>query len=286
MTLPAGLLPPRAADTYKGDCGHVLVIGGSLGLTGAAALCSLGALRVGAGRVTIATARTIVPILASKLTEVMTMPLAESKEQSISLQALSELLVAIDRADVIVIGPGLSQQSQTKQLVRRLLSSIIKPCVVDADALNALAEDPGLLKRLVNPMVLTPHPGEMGRLVALSAADVQRDRERLATEFATKYRSIVVLKGHGTIVANIDGERWINSTGNPGMASAGMGDVLAGMIGGLLGQGLRAYDAARLGAYLHGLAGDLAAQARGPIGLIASDLLDTIPGAIRRYQQA
>jgi NAD(P)H-hydrate epimerase len=283
--LPGGLLPARPPSAHKGDCGHVLVIGGSVGLTGAPALCALGALRAGAGRVTAAAPRSQQPLVAAQAMEVMTLPLAQTKEQGVSLQALPELAAAIERVDVIVLGPGLSQQAQVKQAVRKLLPLIRRPCVIDADGLNALAEELPLLKKLVAPLVVTPHPGEMGRLLSLSAADVQRDRERIAGEFAKKYRAVTVLKGHRTVVANIDGQCHVNETGNPGMATAGMGDVLAGMIGGLLGQGLNAFDASRLGVYLHGLAGDLAAEQRGAIGLLASDLLATIPVAIRRYQQ-
>jgi NAD(P)H-hydrate epimerase len=180
----------------------------------------------------------------------------------------------------------LSQQSQTKELVRQLLPKIRKPLVLDADGLNALAEEVLLLRRLPLPIILTPHPGEMGRLAKLSAAEVQTDRERIAKEFATRYRVIVVLKGHETVVASFEGTVYVNDTGNPGMASGGCGDVLTGMIAGLLAQRLAPFDAACLGVHLHGLAGDLAARERGEIGLIASDLADRIPLAIRQYQQA
>jgi len=169
--------------------------------------------------------------------------------------------------------------------VHQLLPRVTKPCVLDADGLNALAEDLKVLTRVPTPMVLTPHPGEMARLIKLSAQDVQRDRERIAKEFATRYGMIVALKGYQSVVANVDGELYVNDTGNPGMASGGFGDVLTGMIAALLGQHLNLFDAARLGVYLHGLAGDLAAAEHGQVGLIASDLLDTIPLAIRNYQQ-
>ena len=283
--LPQGLLPTRHPDTHKGDVGRVVVVAGSVGLTGAAALCSEAALRAGAGLVTLALPKSLNDLMAVKLTEVMTTPLPETKGRSLSLSALPELVSLLDRADAAAIGPGLSQHPQTKQLVRQLLPRVVKPCVVDADGLNALAEDVDLLKRRDVPAVLTPHPGEMGRMIRLSAGDVQRDRERIASEFAKKYRVIVALKGHRTIVANVDGECYVNDTGNPGMASGGMGDVLTGLIAGLLGQGLAAFEAARLGVYLHGLAGDLAAKERGQVGLIASDLLARIPLAIRQYQQ-
>ena len=285
MNLPSGLLPPRALQTHKGEVGHVLVIAGSAGLSGAAALSSQAALRAGAGLVTLAIPKSLQDVMASKLTEVMTAPLPETKARSISLAALPVLLSLIERVDVVAIGPGLSQQPHTKQLVRQLLPKITKPCVVDADGLNAIAEEPHLLQRLRLPVILTPHPGEMGRLIAQSAEHVQRDRERIAKEFAMRARAVVALKGHRTVVANVDGEVYVNDTGNPGMASGGMGDVLTGVIAGLLAQHLSCFDAARLGVYLHGLAADLAAQAQGTIGLIASDVLATIPGAIQQYQR-
>jgi len=221
-----------------------------------------------------------------KLTEAMLRALPETKEGSLSLQGFPEIVSVIEKMDAVAIGPGLSQQAQTKELVRRLLPHITRPLVLDADGLNALADDVGLLKKLSLPIILTPHPGEMGRLARLSPDDVQQDRHRVATEFARKHNVIVVLKGHATLVADYEGSVYVNDTGNPGMASGGCGDVLTGMIAGLLGQRLSRVDAARLGVYLHGLAGDLAASERGEIGLIASDLVDRIPQAIRQYQAA
>lgn len=280
-----GLLPPRKPEMHKGDAGRVLLVSGSLGLSGAAALCAMGALRVGAGLVTLAIPKSLHHPMVEKLTEAMFLVLPETKNGSLSLQSLPEIVHAIQRMDAVGIGPGLSQQPQTKELVRQLLPVVTKPLVLDADGLNALADDIGLLKKLPLPIVLTPHPGEMGRLITLSADEVQQDRERIAREFAKKYRVILVLKGHRTIVAHYDGTLCVNDTGNPGMATGGSGDVLTGMITGLLGQKLSLFDAARVGVYLHGLAGDLAAAERGEIGLIASDLVDRIPLAIRKYQQ-
>ena len=283
--IPSGLLPPRAPETHKGNLGHILILAGSEGLTGAAALCSLGALRSGAGLVPLGIPKSLNDVMEVKLTEVMTKPLPETKARSLSLQALPEVLDMIERMDAVAIGPGLSQHPQTKQFVRQLLPKLTKPCVLDADGLNALAEEPQVLKRLTNPIILTPHPGEMGRLTRLAPAAIGRERERIATEFAKHYNVVVVLKGHQTVVASYDGAAYINATGNPGMASGGCGDVLTGLIAGLLGQRLSLIDAARLGVYLHGAAGDVAAEQQGQVGLIASDLLDTIPLAIRRYQQ-
>lgn len=283
--IPRGLLPVRAREAHKGDAGRVFLVAGSTGMSGAAALCTMGALRVGAGLVTLGIPKSLHDPMVEKLTEAMLKVLPETKEGSLSQEALPEIVSTAERMDAVAIGPGLSQHPQTKALVQHVLPMIAKPLVIDADGLNALAENLEVLRRRTLPCILTPHPGEMGRLTRLSAGDVQRDRQRIAVEFAKKYRVIVVLKGHGTVVARYDGEAFVNETGNPGMASGGIGDVLTGMITGLLGQGLELFDAARLGVYVHGLAGDLAARERGEIGLLASDLIDRIPVAIRRYQQ-
>jgi NAD(P)H-hydrate epimerase len=262
----------------------VFLLAGSTGMSGAAALCAMGALRAGAGLVTLGLPKSLHAPMAEKLTEAMFRVLPETKEGSLSAQGLADIASAIEKADAAAIGPGLSQHPQTKALVRQLLPRIAKPLVLDADALNAVAEDIGVLLKRPLPAILTPHPGEMARLVRLSPEQVQQDRQRIAVEFAKKYRVILVLKGHATVVASFEGGIYVNDTGNPGMASGGCGDVLTGMIAGLLGQKLSLWDAARLGVYLHGLSGDLAARERGEIGLIASDLADRIPQAIRRYQ--
>ncbi len=283
--IPSGLLPTRPPTLHKGDAGRVFILAGAQGMSGAAALCVQGALRTGAGLVTLGLPKRLHNPMVEKLTEALFIVLPETSEGTLSLAGLPTILQACEHADAVAIGPGLSQHSQTKQLVRQLLPKITKPLVLDADGLNALAEEVDLLCRRPLPTILTPHPGEMGRLVRLSVEDVQRDRQRIATAFAKKYRVVVVLKGHATVVASFDGERYLNTTGNPGMASGGTGDVLTGMIAALLGQQLSWFDAARLGVYLHGLAGDLAAAERGQVGLIASDIVDRIPFAIRQYQQ-
>ncbi|MBI3009458.1 MAG: NAD(P)H-hydrate dehydratase [Candidatus Omnitrophica bacterium] len=282
--IPPSLLPVRNVASHKGDFGHVYCIAGSRGLSGAAALCAQAALRAGAGLVSLAVPKSLHDPMAAKLTEVMLHPLAETKQGSLSLQAFPEILDWLEQMDAIALGPGLSQNPQTAELIRRLLPRIVKPLVVDADGLNALVGEIDLLKKLTLPVILTPHPGEMGRLVNLSVSDIQRDRQRIAIELARKYRVVVVLKGAGTVVTNFDGSLYVNETGNPGMATGGCGDVLAGLIAGLLGQKLSPFDAARLGVYLHGLAADLAASQVGPVGLIASDIADRIPQAIHQYQ--
>lgn len=282
--IPSGLLPSRPREAHKGDAGRVFIVAGSRGMSGAAALCTMGALRVGAGLVTLGIPKSLHNPMVEKLTEAMFKVLPETKEGSLSLHGLVDIVSACEKSDAVAVGPGLSQHAQTKSLVQQILPKVVKPLVLDADGLNALAEDIGLLRKLSLPIIITPHPGEMARLIRLSADEVQSDRERIAVEFAKKYRVVVALKGHATVVASFDGTVYINDTGNPGMATGGSGDVLTGMIAGLLGQKLSLFDAARLGVYLHGLAGDLAAAEQGEIGLLASDLADRIPQAIRQYQ--
>jgi NAD(P)H-hydrate epimerase len=284
MTIPSGLLPARASATHKGDVGHVVVVGGSASFSGAAALCSLGALRTGAGLVTLGIPKGLHEIMAAKLTEVMTLPLAQTPARSLSPAAIPAVLKMLDRADVLALGPGLSQQPLTKQFVRRLIQRLTRPLVLDADGLNALAGSAPPLQGLAQPAILTPHPGEMARLTGRSLTEIQQHRHEVAQEFSAKHRVILVLKGFETVVAGPERQTYVNHTGNPGMASGGMGDVLTGMIAALLGQRLAPFDAARLGVYLHGLAGDLAAEEIGQVGLIASDLIARIPLAIRRYQ--
>ena len=262
----------------------MLIVAGSRGLTGAAALCSRGALRAGAGLVTLAVPSGVQELMARKLTEVMTAPLPQTSAQTISVAALRSSERLLRRATVLAIGPGLSRHPQTQRFVRRLLPRLQCPCVVDADALNALADEPSSLAHLPGHVIMTPHPGEMGRLIGKSTAWIQPRRQSAAHAFARRHGVVVVLKGHRTVVADPDGAVYVNTTGNPGMASGGMGDVLTGMIAALIPQTRSLFDAARLGVYLHGLAGDLAARRRGSVGLIASDLVDTIPQAIRRYQ--
>jgi NAD(P)H-hydrate epimerase len=279
-----GLLPPRKPDAHKGDAGRVFIVAGSRGMHGAAALCIQGCLRAGAGLVTLGIPKSLHDPMVVKVTEATMKVLPETKEGSLGLAALPEIASTADRADAVALGPGLSQQPQTQELVRELLSKIVKPLVLDADGINALAVEPGILRKRALPLILTPHAGEMGRLIRQSAEEVQRDRQRTAVEFAKKYNVIVVLKGQGTVVASFDGSVYVNDTGNPGMASGGAGDVLTGVIAALLAQGLALYDAACLGVYLHGLAGDVAAADKGQVGLIASDIADRIPQAIRQYQ--
>ncbi|MBI3009327.1 MAG: NAD(P)H-hydrate dehydratase [Candidatus Omnitrophica bacterium] len=274
-------LPKRKPDTHKGDYGHVLVLAGSPGLTGAAYLCSQGALVSGSGLVTLGIPRSLNSIMAVKLTEVMTKLLPETESGTLSLKAYDEILDFIDKVDVVAIGPGLSTHKETVRLVRKLITSISKPIVIDADGLNALAGSAGLLKKAIGPVVITPHPGEMARLVGISTSEIQKDRKAIALKSAKEYNLTVVLKGYHSVVANQSGKMYINTTGNPGMATGGTGDILTGMIASFIGQGISAFDAARLGVYLHGLAGDLAAKYVGEVSLTAGDILRCLPKAIK-----
>ena len=277
-----GMISPRELDTHKGDFGHLMVIGGSPGKAGAAIMAARSALRTGAGLVSVAAPNNIVPIVQSQITEAMCIPSAESIEGTLGLGSEEELLKAAVGMSACAIGPGLSTHYETVQVIRNLIQQLTIPMVIDADGLNAVAGYIDLLKRAKAPVILTPHPGEMGRLLGISSAEVQKDRLRIASEFAAKYKVILVLKGAGTVVACPDGKLFINSSGNPGMATGGTGDSLTGMIGGFLAQGYPATQAACLGVYLHGLAGDLASKEKGEMGMIAGDLIEKIPAAIKK----
>jgi ADP-dependent NAD(P)H-hydrate dehydratase len=273
-------LPPRPADSHKGRYGTVLVIAGARGMAGAAALCGASALRAGAGLVRVATPAEVQPTVASFEPCYMTYPLADDGEGMIRLEpSIPVLERLIAPADVVAIGPGLGQSDDVRGLLRWVIESTDKPVIIDADGLNALAAQPELLSRLAHPVVLTPHPGEFARLVGTGIAEVQADRIENAARLAARSDSlIVVLKGAGTVVT--DGRRfYVNTTGNPGMATGGAGDVLTGVIAALIGQKLPAFEAAQLGVYIHGLAGDIARDQSGVIGMIAGDIVDALPDA-------
>lgn len=282
--LAARWLPPRQAETHKGTAGHVVVLSGSPGKTGAATLICLGAGRVGAGLVTLLVPASLNPILEVKLTETMTLPLAETAEQTAGLGALDEILRFTRDKQVLAMGPGISLHPETQELVRTLLLQTTCPMVLDADALTALADQPELLGNAAAPLILTPHPGEMARLLHSSTPQVQNHRLEVATAFSQKYGVILVLKGHRTVVAAPDGRLALNGSGNPAMASGGMGDVLTGIIAGFLGQGLEPFQAACLGVYTHGAAADLAAGGRFSRGLLASEVAGQVPAVIGRLE--
>ena len=280
-----GLISPRPADSHKGSFGHILVISGSIGKSGAAAMTSLAGLRTGAGLVTLATPESVQPIVAERLTEVMTCPLAETGEKTIASSAVEKILKFSEDKEVIAIGPGLTTHKDTATLVRRLIKDIEAPIIIDADALNALSDHPEILRERRSPAILTPHPGEMGRLTGKSTAEVQKDRIGISRDFATEYGVYLILKGAHTVIAEPSGEVYLSPTGNPGMATAGTGDALTGILAGLISQGVDISSAVRLGVYLHGLAGDIAAEEVGMIGMLAGDLINRIPAAIRKLNR-
>jgi len=277
------VLPPREPNGHKGDYGRVLVLAGSRGMVGAAAMAGNAALRSGAGLVTIATPQSVYPILAAKVTCCTTRPLPETPAATLSDRGCREILALAKSFDVVALGPGLGRHASTTRLVHHLTAKLKQPVVMDADALNALAENPDALKRSPAPRILTPHPGEMARLAGLTPGEVQKSRRQAAFWFAKEYGVVVVLKGHGTVVT--DAKRvFIVPTGNPGMATGGTGDVLTGAIAALLGQRLPPFEAAVLGAYVHGLAGDIAARKFGEVSLIATDVLDCLPEAFLKIR--
>ncbi|PLY01088.1 MAG: bifunctional ADP-dependent NAD(P)H-hydrate dehydratase/NAD(P)H-hydrate epimerase [Desulfuromonas sp.] len=270
------LLPERPASGHKGTFGHLLLVAGSSGKSGAAALAAEAALRAGVGLATLACPAQLHPVFEEKLTEVMTVPLPEV-DGRVSMQALVDIQQLWQQKSVLAVGPGLGTGEEVAGLVRRLVRECPLPLVVDADGLNALAGHLEILQERMAPTVLTPHPGEMARLTGLSVAEVESDRISIARQVACSRQVVVVLKGARTIVATPDGAVFINGSGNPALASGGTGDVLTGVISGLLAQGMKAEAAALLGVYLHGRSADRLAESRGQAGVLASDLLADLP---------
>jgi hydroxyethylthiazole kinase-like uncharacterized protein yjeF len=279
----------RRADSHKGTYGHALVVAGSRGKAGAAALSGWGALRAGAGLVTVATPESALPIVAGYRPELMTVPLAETDTGAINLHNFdyNKFAELAKEKSVLALGPGLGMHAETQQFVRRILAECPLPIVLDADGLNALAAAPApILERRAPALVLTPHPGEMARLLNSTTADIQSNRLAAVHAAAGKYNAFIVLKGFHTIVVAPGGKTFFNSTGNPGMATAGTGDVLTGILAGLTAQfGIQNWERVLgLGVYLHGLAGDLASALQGEAPLIATDLLHAIPEAFHRLR--
>jgi NAD(P)H-hydrate epimerase len=277
--------PARPPGAHKGNMGHVLVIAGSLGKTGAAVLAATGALRAGAGLVTVATPAAALPLVAAGRPEVMTEALADGLGGVLSVQALKRALALARERDVVVLGPGLGTDAGTREFVRTFVPQCPVPLVVDADGLNALSAagtttGPLELIRRPHPTIVTPHPGEMARLSHLDTAVVQKRRLETAREFANASGAVVVLKGQRTVVAEKGGRAAVNPTGNPGLATGGSGDVLAGVIGALLCRH-DAWTSATAGAYLHGLAGDRVAARNGESGMLATDVANALPEAVR-----
>lgn len=271
------LVPPRRPDAHKGDAGRVLVVAGSPGKTGAAHLALWGALRGGAGLVTLASRPEVLPLALAGRPEAMSV--AIHGNGPLGRADLQPLLSAAGGCDAVVVGPGIPRGPETGELLRAFLERVRLPAVVDADGLNAIAEDPSFLRELAAPAILTPHPGEMARLTGRTIDEVQQDRIGLATEVARGWRSVVVLKGARTVVADPEGPATIIPTGNAGLATGGTGDVLAGLVGSLVAGGIRPAAAARAAAWVHGRAGDLAAARHGERGLLAGDVADAL-GAV------
>jgi NAD(P)H-hydrate epimerase len=271
------MLRPRPSIGHKGTFGHLLILAGSRGKTGAAALVAHGALRAGAGLVTVGCPTDVQPVLAQKLTEAMTEDLPETKSGTVSSKAIPIIEALLERKKALAIGPGLGLNNETQDVVRHLLETVPIPMIADADALTALGMDHSPVARAKQPRILTPHPGEMARLLGCTIAEVQHDRIAAAISLAHSSKAIVVLKGAGTVVAAPDGRVALNSSGNSGMGSGGMGDVLTGIIGGFLAQGYDAWDAARLSVFVHGHASDQLAKVRGDWGYLASEVADWMP---------
>lgn len=281
----APLLKPRPADGHKGDFGHVLLCAGGTGKAGAAILAARGAVRGGAGLVTVAVPAPILASVDAGSVESMTLPL-EVRGAGLAPQAADQLLAAAAGKEVLALGPGLGVEESTVKVIRRVCRETALPLVIDADGLNAFAGELEELAGRTVPTVLTPHPGELARLLGVSTTDVVADRLGMARRAAAAARAMVVLKGHLSLVADDEGRTWVNPTGNPGMATGGSGDVLTGVLAGLVAQGYELPVAAQLGVYLHGLAGDLAVESTGMTALTASDLLRHLGAAFDRLSRA
>jgi NAD(P)H-hydrate epimerase len=272
---------PRHLDTHKGDYGHLLVIAGSVGKTGAAAMACEAALRMGAGLVTLAIPKSLNAIMEMKLTEVMTEPLPETPKQTLSLRAFNPLLRLCEKKRAVIIGPGIGTFKETQSLVLKLIKTLDIPIILDADGLTALSTQPKTLPAANRSLILTPHPGEMARLINSTAKEVQEDRIGVSRKFSQSAHVHLVLKGFRTLIATPKGEVFINPTGNPGMASGGTGDVLTGMIGGLICQGFDILTSLQISVYLHGLSGDKVAQEIGEKSLVATDMIQKLPALLQ-----
>lgn len=269
----------RPDDSNKGTLGSLLCICGSYGMAGAAILAGKAALRCGIGLLKIAIPKSIYPVCATNILESVYYPLEETSNGVISSKNTDFLLEMCEKSSAVVIGCGLSVCDDTKNLVQSVITNCEKPLVIDADALNCICNKPEILKNLKVPAIITPHPGEMARLLHSTPKTVNSNRENTAIDFAKKFGVVTVLKGAGTIIASPDGEVYINHTGNSGMATGGSGDVLSGIIGSLLAQGASPINAAAAGVFLHGTIGDLAAEKLGKISMLPTDMIDMIPTA-------
>ena len=274
-------VPNRPDNANKGTMGTLLSICGSFGMAGAAILAGKSALRCGVGLEKLAIPKSIYPIAAVSILESVFLPLSETSDGKISRTNIPRLLLEAKKSTAVLLGCGLSVCDDTKALVKSFVENCTAPMVLDADALNCIADNPGILKKRKSDIIITPHPGEMARLCGITAEEVNADRAECARKFAKKYGVITVLKGSGTVIASPNGQALLNTTGNSGMATGGSGDVLAGMTAGLLAQGKSAFDCAAAAVYLHGLAGDFAAEKLGKISMLPSDIIEFIPKAFK-----
>ena len=275
-------LPTRTPDVHKGRCGRILVVAGSAGMTGAGSLASVAAMRAGAGVVLWALPRSLNIVGEGLSREVMTLPVPETPAGAPAMEAREILLEAARETDCVVLGPGMPVAGETGELMRLLIPEIFPPLILDGGALSAIGDDMMIIRKRRGATVITPHPGEMGRLTNRPTAHVQEKRRDFAVKYAKHSGAVVALKGASTIVTD-GGGVYENKSGNPGMATAGSGDVLCGVVAALTGQGLPPFEAAKLGVFLHGRAGDLAAGEKGMHGMIASDMIDKLPAAFLEY---
>lgn len=273
--------PPRPDDSNKGSFGSLLSVCGCYGMAGAAIMAGRAALRCGLGLLKCALPKSIYPIAAAQLLESVFLPLDETHDGKLSATELERLLNEAEKSTAVLIGCGLSVSEDTKKIVRGFVRECKKPMLLDADALNCICDSPEILTTAKAKIIITPHPGEMGRLVGKTAAEVNLARAETAVDFAKKYGVVTVLKGSGTIIASPNGKSLLNTTGNSGMATGGSGDVLAGIAGALLAQGAEAFDAAAAAVYLHGKAGDIAAEKLGKISMLPTDIINCIPAALK-----
>lgn len=281
MQLPTPLLR-RKSNVHKNQFGHVLILAGCGKMLGAGALTSLAAIRSGAGLVTLGVPQSLNSTVQKKIANViMTLPLKETREQTLAFSAFMQIKNSFTKYNAIAIGPGLSQNSSTRRLILRIIETSPIPLIIDADALNALCQNLNILKKTKIVKILTPHLGEMSRLTGKKKALIEIDKKNTTRAFVEKYQCTVLLKGAKTIVISPGKRTYANITGNSGMATAGSGDVLTGMITAFIAQGLSAFDAAKYGAYLHGKAGNLAAKNKTRLSMIASDIIEYIPKAVR-----
>jgi NAD(P)H-hydrate epimerase len=277
------LFSARPFNSHKGSFGHLLILAGSPGKTGAAVLCANAAKRIGTGLVTLGVPRHINSVVESMVVEPMTVPLPETASRTLSAGGLDDILTLTGTRQALALGPGLGTDPDTKKLVTALVKKCPLPLIMDADAVNCVACNPDVLTSRTSPAVLTPHPGEMARLAGVSTSDVQGDRPGTARTFSQKFNVILVLKGAQTLIALPDGRIFLCPCGNPGMASGGMGDVLTGMIAGLAAQGMSLENAAVAGVFIHGMCGDVLVQKIGGFGFLAGDMIQAIPEVIHRH---